>query len=129
MRRRGFFAALLSPLLMRLGLKTPLATAEGRPEGIPGRIRPPTLSVVGNPADAILDLLRRSGWPDDGIDLGSFAEASAFCREAAISASCVVGSMPEAVDSLAGQAGLRLGFIPGGQITIFFTRLSPESAT
>jgi hypothetical protein len=34
-----------------------------------------------NPAWIILDILRRSGWTTDEIDLASFAEAAAYCAE------------------------------------------------
>ncbi len=34
-----------------------------------------------NPAWILLDILRRSGWATEEIDLGSFAEAAAYCAE------------------------------------------------
>jgi hypothetical protein len=38
-------------------------------------------TFTANPAWILLDILRRSGWTTDQIDLVSFAEAAAFCDE------------------------------------------------
>lgn len=39
------------------------------------------LEFTNNPSWVLLDILRRSGWKMSEIDLGSFAEAAAFCDE------------------------------------------------
>ncbi|MBM3745342.1 MAG: hypothetical protein FJW34_06055, partial [Acidobacteria bacterium] len=38
-------------------------------------------SFTSNPAWVLLDVLRRAGWTPDEIDIGSFAQAAAYCEE------------------------------------------------
>jgi hypothetical protein len=54
------------------GLQLPVYAADGSYAGD---------TFTANPAWILLDILRRSGWPADQIDLPSFAQAAAFCDE------------------------------------------------
>jgi hypothetical protein len=54
------------------GLKVPVYNSDGTPAGE---------SFTNNPAWVLLDILRRSGWTAEEIDLGSFAIAAAYCEE------------------------------------------------
>ncbi|HYP14617.1 MAG TPA: phage tail protein [Bryobacteraceae bacterium] len=54
------------------GLKLPTYDLEGSPSG---------KVFTNNPAWVLLDLLRRSGWTADEIDVASFARAADYCAE------------------------------------------------
>ena len=54
------------------GLKLAQYNADGSLGGV---------SFTNNPAWIILDILRRSGWQLDELDLGSFANAAAYCNQ------------------------------------------------
>lgn len=55
------------------GLKTPQYNLDGSPAGE---------QFSSNPAWILLDILRRTGWSADEIDIPSFAAAAAYCDEA-----------------------------------------------
>jgi hypothetical protein len=98
-----------------------------------------TEEFSNNPAWVMLDLLRRAGWVEDELDLGSFARTAAYCAEPITTAdlngnermvprfqcNMVLRRRRSAADVIRGVrngAGLFLTYGPGG-----FLQLHPES--